>query len=77
MTMKTRDYLTILATTQPAISLEYFSRKGTHNSTIKHLKVVSYRDNTSVPTICASTDSEQNRNPSPNSRCGFVTGDAN
>lgn len=77
MTMKTRDYLTILATTQLVTSLETFSKKRTHNNTTKHLKVVCYSDNASSSTICACTDFEQNRNPSPNVRCGFATGDAN
>jgi len=76
MTMKTRDYLTILATTQLATSLEAFSKKRTRNNTIKHLKVISYINNTESSTICQSTCPEQNRTPSPNSRCGFATGEA-
>jgi hypothetical protein len=74
--MKTRDYLTILATTQLATSLEAFSKKRTQNSTIKHLKIISYTNSTESSTICPSTASEQDRNPSPNSRCGFATGNA-
>lgn len=74
MAMKNRDYLTLLATTHLAKSLEEFTKNLSHKKTVKHINIISYKDEKGSANTLDKTPPECSRLPSPNERCGFATG---
>lgn len=74
MTMKTRDYLAICVTSHLMASLETITRKISRKDRIKHMKRGSYTQNRNIMASTAASGAEHDGVPSPNCRCGFVTG---
>lgn len=74
MSMKTRDYLAIFATARLMPFLEMLTCRITGKSNTNHFIKSTYTNNQELPAYTANDVQVSNGLPSPNGRCGFVTG---
>lgn len=75
MTMKTRDYLAILVTSILLSFFEMLNRKTLRLYRLSHNDTESCNHGGGFSITFGSHRLERDCIPSPNSRCGFVTGD--
>ncbi len=76
MAMKTRDYFAILVTSILLSYFEMLSRKTLHSYNLSHNDKDTCNHNHDFSLSLGSHGPANDRWPSPNSRCGFATGDA-
>jgi hypothetical protein len=74
MTMKTRDYLAILVTSILLSYFELLNRRTLRAYGLNHNNKDSYDKNCDFSPTGGCSIAERDRVASPNSRCGFVTG---
>jgi len=75
MTMKTRDYLAIFVTSILLSYFELLNRKTLRLYGLTHNNNGCCDQNPGFSPTCGRSIAERDRVASPNSRCGFVTGD--